>query len=437
MPGEDGEALRGRIDAWTDDLRPRSLIESYLVERAAQASWQLERAERVNVARLTTNIQHAEAGEAQPIKKEQDIAALGARLFQDRRGPVQLYPNLEHPISKAPRTSWSGVADDPDNPVRLVKQLESTLAGCGWMLDRWAELRARLEPGKSWQSPDKLKAIRLLGKQPLDAADDAEVAMIFIACHVIDPQHQSAFIELRADTDEWARKKFQNRLDKRALELSCPRNEIEGREVLSRIVERATARLEKKAEANRQRAQLDARLATDRLSFDDSSEGERLRRYETTCSRSLYKAIDSIVKMRLVVAKDSDGLIPAQIQNECVPIAAVEVDPDFQFGGNRAAESIDDPIVSTTPILTHPEINYPTEAADSDTQVPGKPMTTREHSFLRNEASTTRVHPFLRNEASTTRVHAALPIEEMTANRFRREERRKRRQAGRHRGHRR
>ena len=45
IPGEDGEALQRRIDAWTDDLRPNSLLESHVIEQAAQISWQVERIE--------------------------------------------------------------------------------------------------------------------------------------------------------------------------------------------------------------------------------------------------------------------------------------------------------------------------------------------------------------------------------------------------------
>ena len=63
MPGEDGEVLQGRIDAWTDDLQPRSLLESHFIEQAAQISWQLERIGRAQVARLTTNILTAEVEE--------------------------------------------------------------------------------------------------------------------------------------------------------------------------------------------------------------------------------------------------------------------------------------------------------------------------------------------------------------------------------------
>jgi hypothetical protein len=83
-----------------------------------------------------------------------------------------------------------------------------------WLLDRWAELRARLEPGQSCQSPDKLKAIRLLGKQQRDAADDADLAVIFIACRLIGPQSDFASTEFRSEMSEPQAKTDHNRLAK-------------------------------------------------------------------------------------------------------------------------------------------------------------------------------------------------------------------------------
>ncbi len=393
MPGEDGEVLQGRIDAWTDDLRPRSLLESHFIEEAAKISWQLERIERAYVARLTTNVLNAEAEET--LDSKDYVDSLGERLFGDRLGPIQLYPNVVFRNETTPRTSCSGFPNDPDNPVRLIRQLESTVAGCEWLLARWAELKTRLEPGKSWHSPDKLRAIRLLGKQPLDAADDADVATIFIACHVIDPQFPSAFYEIKGDADGADWKRYQKRLENRGVEQPCPKDESEAREVLLRIVNRATARLDEKAEACRKRAEIDAGLATDRLSFDDSPEAERLRRYQTTCSRGLHKAIDAIVKLRLV-AKDRDS----QTENECEPIAAIEVDPESPLVQSPVTELIDHPIVSTTPVVTQTEIVARTTAPDANAQDPCEPMTVVENSILRNEPSPIIEPPVLRNEPS-------------------------------------
>jgi hypothetical protein len=376
LPGEDAEALQGRIDAWTDDLKPRNEAERHLTERAAQVSWQLERIERAHVARLTANILNA-TDESQNHEKEEDAAALGERLFWDRRGPLQNYPTFGYRCETDPRTSWSGVADDPDSPARLVIQLESTLAGCQWLLAQWAELRARLEPGQSWQSPDKLKAIRLLRKQPLDAADGTDVATIFVASHRIDPRHDSAFWELGSEMTEFEAKAYNNRLANRKLESCCPGDQAQARAVLLQMIERATGRLETKAEAHRRWAELDAKLVPDRLAFDDSAEGERLRRYETSCNRTFFRTFDALLKMLKTGAR-LDFVVAAS-NDESVPITAKAVDLDSQIDPASAVESTHMPVAETET----------TQAVEPDTQPSCQPVTNSENTVLRNEASST------------------------------------------------
>ena len=51
LPGEDPVALQARMDAWTNDLKPADEVERFLVHRAVQLSWQLERADRALAAR--------------------------------------------------------------------------------------------------------------------------------------------------------------------------------------------------------------------------------------------------------------------------------------------------------------------------------------------------------------------------------------------------
>src|SRR5262249_52013074 len=50
LPGEDAEAFQARRDAWMADLQPSNDVETYLVDKAARVSWQLDRAERAEVA---------------------------------------------------------------------------------------------------------------------------------------------------------------------------------------------------------------------------------------------------------------------------------------------------------------------------------------------------------------------------------------------------
>ena len=85
-------------------------------------------------------------------------------------------------------------ADDPDRPAALVLCLQSTLLGCEWMLREWAGLKAILDQGQAWLSADKLKAVRLLGKQPFDAIDDRDVAMVFLASFVLKRRQGSVVL---------------------------------------------------------------------------------------------------------------------------------------------------------------------------------------------------------------------------------------------------
>jgi hypothetical protein len=65
LPGEDPEVFQQRIEAWTDDLQPANDIEQYLVERAGAASWQIDRADRADTARLASVIRNEPAEDAQ------------------------------------------------------------------------------------------------------------------------------------------------------------------------------------------------------------------------------------------------------------------------------------------------------------------------------------------------------------------------------------
>ncbi len=64
------------------------------------------------------------------------------------------------------------------------------------------------------------------------------------------------------------------------------------------VADRAIARLEALATGHRQRAEAHAAQQSAILSFDASAEGERLRRYQFACSRSLFRSLDTLMKVR-------------------------------------------------------------------------------------------------------------------------------------------
>jgi hypothetical protein len=64
------------------------------------------------------------------------------------------------------------------------------------------------------------------------------------------------------------------------------------------LIERTTVRLTAKAEAHRERARVMAAFAPDILAFDDSPDGERLRRFELASGRGLSRSLNDLDKRR-------------------------------------------------------------------------------------------------------------------------------------------
>ena len=160
--------------------------------------------------------------------------------------------------------------------------------GCEWLLGEWAGLKAVLDRGQPWLSSDKLKAVRLLGKQPFDAIDDRDVALVFLASFVLKGE-RPVVLGNRDGNERIRHKKFRQNAADRQLDLLKPEDGTKAREALLGIIERATEHLTSKADAHRVRAELQAALAADILAFDDRPEGERLRRYELAHGRGVAR----------------------------------------------------------------------------------------------------------------------------------------------------
>ena len=295
LPGEDAEAFQAKIGIFKEGLGTRSEFEDELAKAAALASWLLDRANRSEVARLSRDILSTAAGDA--LQAERQALALGHRLFFDRRGPIELYPSREYTGPKQPRTSTSGTADDPDDPAKLVLELEATVEGCRWLLKAWGELRDVLASGVGWQPHEKIKAIRLLGKQPLDAFSDRDVALVFIASHTIDPEYSHAFHELRCEIDEDVFKRHKARLGRWERRGIMPVDAAGAREALLSLVGKATERLSAIETRRMEVAAKVGELRADILSFDESKAGEQLRRHLGSCNRLLLRNVEAVGKL--------------------------------------------------------------------------------------------------------------------------------------------
>jgi hypothetical protein len=70
----------------------------------------------------------------------------------------------------------------------------------------------------------------------------------------------------------------------RRYDVLAPKDAAAARQALLEIADLATEQLQAKMDMLCRIAELDAASAADRASWDDTPEGERLRRYEVTCS---------------------------------------------------------------------------------------------------------------------------------------------------------
>ena len=302
-------------------------VEQFLVEQAATASWKIERADRVETARLGAIMRSVPDELAR--QQQEEAAALGRRLIGEsgEAPPARLDDALRTDpllgfVSGGLKPAAAGVLNHAE---AIVLRLESTAAGCVWLLGRWAALRTMLEGGETWDMNQLVEAVRLFGQHPLAQSPGGweKLHDKLMACE--DPE-----------LEENCRRTLACQLDS-----SVHRDECLRPEVLRRTVERATARLTALAMAHDERTEAEASAQPDRLSFEPGTEGERLRRYQFGCGRMLHRSLEMLIKLRRTLG-DTEPDAPEPARPDPLPPAH---DPDprpEQPGDEVLAETVDD-----------------------------------------------------------------------------------------------
>jgi hypothetical protein len=296
LPGEDPTALQAKIDAYKASLETRNPVEDDLAERAAQAAWRHERALREEIARANREILTKRA--ADKVRERMEAEARGQRLLFDRRGPIELYPSRDYDKQQE-RTSWIDDPNDPDHPKQLVLAMEATLSGCAWLASSWRELRDILDLGSGLQSYEKFKMIRLMGRQPINAASVPDFARVFLACHVLEPQFSHAFQELRSEIHEDRFKGHKGKLDRWNKVGIIPADPTAARDVLLAIIDKAIERLRMLEAEHRAFAEQLDRPENGGVSHnDDDKPRGQLDRHLEICDRSIHRNLQGIGKLR-------------------------------------------------------------------------------------------------------------------------------------------
>jgi hypothetical protein len=235
-----------------------------------------------------------------------EVHFLGKRLLLEPVSARSRRGNRAQSRGKQPATS-DGLADAED-PAVLVRKLESSEAGCRWLLERWQELRTQLEPDSCWQAHDRLKLIHLLGRRLADAPSDRLVAQIMVASHALNPVVKSPFYELLEDTPILEVDRARHDLRARWRDLLRRRDPAHCREILIGLVDQAIACLNAKLEVYEENADEHAERTVARLGVDNTPDGRHLNEYQLKCMRAFERGVDTFRKHQKNVKSERPAL---------------------------------------------------------------------------------------------------------------------------------
>ncbi len=293
LPGEDPQLFQSVVEVYKVDLKTQNQVEDDLAESAVLAKWQMDRARAAQSVRIDHELL---------IRKEENsqrdaiaAAVIRSRLFHDRQGPIELYPSKSE-YFKGPRTSCSDEPDDPLDPIKLILEAESTVAGCQMLLREWEALRRNLLSGLSMLSHEKLKMLRLMGKQPIQAMGDPAVAGVFLACHALEGRNGYAFHELRSEIEEDRFKIKKAELKRWEGQELTPGDPAAAKAVLLGIMDAAIERLRVLERKQQELAETVARRDEEKLREEERKREDQTLRHIDRCSRLMVRSIETIRK---------------------------------------------------------------------------------------------------------------------------------------------
>jgi hypothetical protein len=303
----------------------------------------------------------------------------------------------------------------------LVAVLETNAIGCGWLRDRWAALGQILDAGRRWRPLDRLRAIRLLGQQPGDAADDPRVRAIYLACRAMDPEGPDVFAEVLGELEGPEAAAARERLAARFAAAGAERGPDDAagaRAELRALAAAGAARAEALREVRTADEAAERADVAGRLSDDSERALEWVRKQQASCSRALYRAVEELRKLRRDFGDDwaadqpaggpadpgpGAGAAPAPEPCEAPRAAAPACGPCESTHGPeaRAAREADAAPASSRWDVVEPDDLAPTVAAE--------PVGDRDARTVTNEASSP-ADPFGRRAAEPAGEVAIGPV---------------------------
>ena len=188
---QESEKYERRFSRWMAEFDPPTDSLEYQLAKTLNLAMEVDRGESYSLMKCSDWLDEFD------VNLAEEVRVLINRLFFDPNGPTALYGERGGFRTKPgkPSASFSGKADDPNEPAKILIELEKTGPGCQLLLDEWTYLKSKLE--LRWESPDRFRAIRLLGAQPIDAKEQRHIAEIFLASHVKSGDNTNPFQDLK------------------------------------------------------------------------------------------------------------------------------------------------------------------------------------------------------------------------------------------------
>ena len=269
-----------REQAWLDEIGPRDLIEREVITRVAVQACALDRAERAERTLLAIRAREAATQRAEEA---------------ERLGHLLLYGP---PPPQAASNRSTPPAPPVDLPAVPLRRLEATAEGCQWLLDRWFELATVIEHRCLLSDADTYRFIRLLGKDPLDAAYDKEVNAFLMAWESAELDHGKTFYDCCLAKVPPYDRAFRAQQPWRELG-PRPANQDECTKVVLGLLSKRTRQLQNRLAEHEAMAAVTAATGAAAMGAPDPEHGlERLQKLQATSARELRQTLDLLRKLR-------------------------------------------------------------------------------------------------------------------------------------------
>ena len=150
LPGESQTAYVERLDQWMEDFAPENSAQSFLVQRAVDLSFKLERGDSVEAA-----------------------LAMDVGL-QAQKGD----PEIQGAVDRLGEQLWEGGGAAAEGVAR------KSSFGCLWLLSQWEVLLQELEKHRRLYGSERKRVLQLQAKQRLDIVRSDPVAIKWLTAMV-------------------------------------------------------------------------------------------------------------------------------------------------------------------------------------------------------------------------------------------------------------